>query len=876
MNKKLMLIDGHSILNRAFYGIPNLTNSEGLHTNAVYGFLNIMFRFLDEENPDYLMVAFDVHQPTFRHEMYDGYKATRHKMPEELVEQVPMIQEVLKAMDIKVVTLPGYEADDILGTLSKQGEEAGIDVTVISGDRDLLQLASDQVKIRIPKTKGGKTEVEDYNRKDVIEKYQVTPEEFIEVKALMGDSSDNIIGVSGIGEKTAIKIINQYHSIENAYEHVSEIKPPRASKNLEAEIEVARFAKKLVTICRTAPVSVTIEEGSRKDFYTKEAYELFVKLEFKNFLTRFDNLSLSNQCEESFTMIGDFNQAIGLFDQMKKQEEAALVILQENKKFFGLSLSLSEKENYYIPAGGFINEDLINNYIKDYTGTLYTLHLKEEYEFFEGLSKIQVKDLGLAAYLLNPISDQFDSDYLANKYLGLNVPSYQDLFKKKSLKEVLETEPDTFKIYACYQSYVCFQAGNKILNKLEELGMKELYEEVELPLTYVLYDMTKTGVIVKKDALSDYSKVLQEELSELQNQIYQEAGEEFNINSPKQLGIVLFEKTGIEGGKKTKTGYSTSADLLEKLAPSAPIIKLILQYRKLAKLKSTYADALPSYIKEDGRIHGKFHQMVTATGRISSSDPNLQNIPIRMEMGKVFRKVFVPREGALFVDADYSQIELRILAHMSGDENLISAFNNHEDIHTMTASHVFHVPVEEVTPELRRNAKAVNFGIVYGISAFGLGEDLNISRKEAESYIKEYFAMFPKVKEFLDQCVEQAKKDGAIETIFHRIRPIPELSSSNYMEREFGKRIAMNSPVQGTAADIMKIAMVKVAKRLEKENLKSKIVLQVHDELLVEAPMDEVDVVKKILEEEMSGAANLAVKLEVEVLTGKNWLEAHE
>ena len=893
MDGKLVLVDGHSILNRAFFGIPDLTNSEGLHTNAVYGFLNILFKILDEEQPDYLTVAFDVHAPTFRHKMYDAYKGTRKPMAEELRQQVPLMKEMLTAMGVTIVEKEGYEADDLLGTIAKQSEAQGLEVSIVSGDRDLLQLASDHIKIRIPKTKRTGTEIEDYLAKDVVEKYQVTPLQFIDVKALMGDSADNIPGVPGIGEKTATALIISYGSIENAHDHLEEIKPNRAKQNLSEHYDMAQMSKELATIEIHAPIEYSLEDAKLGNLFTEEAYLMCKRLEFKNMLSRFDIDAPKNLAEEHFTFVTDKKQISDIFKKAKKAGHIGCCLLpgegiiteqlslfeqpKEQQVIEGMSIAFSEEDIYYLSAGTEVSAEELLEEIRELSGgqtkvsvmdlkeTLKTLPLPENDRYF---------DASVAAYLLNPLKNDYPYEDLAKDYAGLMIPSKTDLLGKESPVKAKQAKPVAFLKYICYMAYIPWKTRDRLLEELNNTGMQTLYDTIELPLVYTLSDMEKEGVHVDAEELKRYGEELAAQIAVLEKEIYEGAGETFNINSPKQLGHILFEKLEMPYGKKTKTGYSTAADVLEKLAVEYPLVSKILEYRQLAKLKSTYADGLANFIEEDGRIHTNFQQTVTATGRLSSTDPNLQNIPIRMELGRMIRKVFLPKDGYVFVDADYSQIELRILAHMSGDEMLIQAYREAQDIHRMTASQVFHTPFEEVTDLQRRNAKAVNFGIVYGISSFGLSQDLSISKKEAQEYIERYFESYPKIKEFLDGCVEKAKKDGYSVTMFGRRRPLPEISSSNFMQRSFGERIAMNAPIQGTAADIIKIAMNRVHRRLIDEGLKSRLLLQVHDELLIEAAPDEVDEVKKILDEEMKGAADLSVELEIDTHTGKNWYEA--
>ena len=870
MAEKIVLIDGHSILNRAFYGVPDLTNADGLHTNAVYGFLNIMFKILDQEKPEYLTVAFDVHAPTFRHEMFEEYKGTRKPMAEELRQQVPVIKEVLQAMGVKIIEKAGLEADDILGTISRMSERRGLEVSVISGDRDLLQLATEHVKIRIPKTKKGQTEIEDYYAEDVLNVYQVTPTEFIDLKALMGDTSDNIPGLPGVGEKTATKIITEYHSIENAHEHASELKPPRASKAIIEHWDLAVLSKTLATIKLDAEIDYEFADAKLGNLYTDEAYVYFQKLQFKNLLGRFETSELSNKIEDAFETITNKEKAEQIFTDAAKAERVGIALCKNTEdvlplfadlaEFAGIALCCSDEHVYYIKTGN----DISSAWLKE-----QTVQLVEKNEcciFFDvknamgELGSLPVShcfDGTIAAYLLNPLKSDYTGEDVARERLNLLIE---------------DKLPDDSK--ACYEAYTGWKAAPILQEQLKENNMWKLFVDVEMPLVETLYDMEQCGVRVEADELKAYGEKLGVRIHELEQEIYEEAGEIFNINSPKQLGVILFEKMGLQGGRKTKTGYSTAADVLEKLAPEYPIVAKILEYRQMAKLKSTYADGLAGFIQADGRIHGKFHQTITATGRLSSAEPNLQNIPVRMELGRLIRKVFIPEDGFVFVDADYSQIELRILAHCSGDDMLINAYRQAQDIHRITASQVFHVPFDEVTDLQRRNAKAVNFGIVYGISSFGLSQDLSISRKEAAEYIDQYFLTYPGIKTFLDNTVASAREHGYVETLFGRGRPMPELKSSNYMQRSFGERVAMNAPIQGTAADIIKVAMIGVSRRLKEKQMKSRLVLQVHDELLIETYIPELEQVEEILKEEMERAADLKVPLLVDMHTGNNWYEA--
>lgn len=878
MSDKILLIDGHSILNRAFYGLPDLTNADGRHTGAVYGFLNILFRILEEEKPQYLTVAFDLHEPTFRHKMFEAYKGTRKPMPEELREQVPLIREMLAAMGVKIVSKAGYEADDLLGTLAVRSEKEGMDVTILSGDRDLLQLATEKVMIRLPKTSRGKTTIENFHAEEVLEKYQVTPPQIIELKALMGDSADNIPGIPGVGEKTATKLIVEYGSIENAHAHLEEIKPNKARESLREHYDMAELSKKLATINTDSPLDYDYEEARIKNLYTPEAYQLCKELEFKNLLGRFDVSAVpENSVEENFFSCSDITGVDALFKKASAAKYAGVAFLADKTSVYGIAIALSEEEIYYIPVEGLITGDYLCSALEELAEKtiICSMDIKTILKHVSLNNAEQVFDISVGAYLLDPLRSSYTFDEVAREYLdGALFPTRQELLGKESLKDAWEKSSDGLMSYACYVAYTAYKSHIAIEKALKETNMWDVYRKIEVPLIFTLDSMEKWGIRVKGEELKAYGDKLRIRIAELEKKIYEQAGEKFNINSPKQLGVILFEKMGIPGGRKTKTGYSTAADILEKLAPEQPIINDILEYRQLTKLKSTYADGLSAVIEEDGRIHSTFNQTITATGRISSTEPNLQNIPVRMELGRLIRKVFVPADGFIFLDADYSQIELRVLAHMSGDEKLIQAYREAEDIHRLTASEVFHVPFDEVTDLQRRNAKAVNFGIVYGISSFGLSQDLSISRKEAAEYIEKYFETYPKIKGFLDGLVKAGKENGYVSTMFGRRRPIPELKSGNFMQRSFGERVAMNSPIQGTAADIIKIAMNRVYQRLKQEGLQSRLVLQVHDELLIETRKEELEIASRILEEEMKGAADLSVELDVDMHEGNSWYEA--
>ena len=891
MSEKLVLIDGHSVLNRAFYGVPDLSNAEGLHTNAVYGFLNIMFKILEEEMPGYLAVAFDVHAPTFRHELYAEYKGTRKPMPEELRQQVPVMKEVLAAMGICTVEQAGLEADDILGTLAKRGEKDGMEVALVSGDRDLLQIAGEHIKIRIPKTKGGRTEIEDYYAKDVLAAWQVTPEQFVDLKALMGDSSDNIPGVPKVGPKTAQELMTRFGSLDNIYAHLDEVTKKSIKESLSANRDLAELSRTLARINTQAELSVTWDDMKLGEMFTPEAYTLFQKLEFKNMLGRFqEQPSTDEGRKENYRISGARAEAEAAFGRARQERRAAFLVLEDGNEaagtasnrydgsgFTALAFAAGDEEIRIFTRSEEITADYVRSSLSALAEEgvrLATFQIKFQYGYLQGMETDGLFDVLIAAYLLNPLKNDYSIADIAHEHLDLTIKEKSLLLGKSSWQEALIEKPEEFLEYAGDAVYAIWKSWPVLEEKLKQADMEKLFAEIEMPLTRVLHDMEMEGIRANPQALKDYGDALVERIGELEKSIHEKAGEAFNINSPKQLGEILFGKMKLPGGKKTKTGYSTAADVLEKLSEEHPIASEILEYRGLAKLKSTYADGLLPCIGPDGRIHTTLNQTITATGRISSTEPNLQNIPMRMELGRLIRRAFIPKEGYLFTDADYSQIELRVLAHMSGDEQLIEAYRMDADIHRITASKVFHTPFEEVTDLQRRNAKAVNFGIVYGISSFGLSQDLSISRKEASEYIEEYFKTYPGVKAFLDREVASAKEKGYSVTLFERRRPVPELKSSNFMQRSFGERVAMNAPIQGTAADIIKIAMIRVWRRLAKENLKSRLILQIHDELLIETAPGEEEEVARILTEEMKAAASLSVTLETDLHTGTDWYEA--
>ncbi len=847
---RILLVDGHSMINRAFYGVPALTNSKGVYSNAVFGFVNILLSVIEDEKLDHLIVAFDTSAPTFRHGIYDKYKGTRKPMPEELRAQVPLVKELLTAMNIPIMTKEGLEADDLLGTMAKRAEEKGFEVCILSGDRDLLQLATDRIKIRLPHTKDKKSVTDSFYAKDVLEKYKVSPAGIIELKALMGDSSDNIPGVPKVGEKTATELVMKYGTIENLKEHREEITKNALRQTLLDNFELAELSKVLATINTDADIPLGIEDTVMHDIFTEAAFELVRELELKSLYKKFENTGKSadniimGECNvKNVVSPEEISSAIaGLTDN---NDRIAVAASFEKGEMTALGLCAAPDEAVSIPVNPLFSISpeykLIKELFDNENIKLLTWSLKPLLKAFDPDRREGMDDVSLMEYLLNPLSGEYTLD------------------SKEAGKAACET----------------FIRYGDCKKRLDEEGMWSLYENIERPLVFTLYEMEKAGVLIQRAELEKYAVSLKKDIDRLEKSIYEQAGEEFNINSPKQLGVILFEKMQLKGGKKTKTGYSTAADVLEKLAPESPIVADILEYRGLTKLYSTYAVGLMDYIDPDGRIRTTFNQTVTATGRISSSDPNLQNIPVRTSLGKQLRRVFIPREGCVFIDADYSQIELRILACMSKDEKLIEAYNQEQDIHALTASQVFHVPFDEVTPQMRRNAKAVNFGIVYGISSFGLSQDLSITRSEAAEYIEKYFATYPGVKVFLDELVENAKKNGYVATMYGRKRPVPELKSGNFMQRQFGERVAMNAPIQGTAADIMKLAMINVERAFKNNNLRSRILLQVHDELLIEAPEDEIEIACDILEREMTGVAELPVTLAVDINVGNDWFETH-
>ena len=864
--KKLLILDSNSILNRAFYGVRYLSAKDGTPTNAIYGFLNILLKLIKEQEPDYICAAFDVKAPTFRHKQYEGYKAQRKPMPEGLAAQMPLAKDVLRAMGVTILEKEGYEADDIIGTVARLCEESEISCFIATGDKDDLQLASDKTKVILTVTKSGYNETIIYDDKAVKEKYHVTPTEFIDVKALMGDPSDNIPGVKGVGEKTAMSLIEKHHSIEYIYENIDGIGLKGAMlQKMNDGREMAFMSKELATINRNTPIEFNAEKCVFDGFENNgELYEILKRLELNSIIKKLD-LSGGDNVKENEDIFKDFSYQVG--DKNMINGDKVTVVLD----FDGDNISSAA-----VGAGNnavVLNEqDDIKELLEDDSIAKVMFDVKEAIVKLN--CRIDIKniadDTAIAAYLVDPAKNEYTIEKLASEYFGTVIEKPE--VKQLSLLDDVETDRSE---YLAKCAVALGVLNERIGDKIKENGQEKLYQEVELPLVTVLAHLEINGFLVDDNQLKEFADKLGEKIDALTNEIYMLAGEEFNINSPKQLGVILFEKLELKPVKKTKTGYATNADVLEKLRDKHPIVNFIMEYRQLAKLKSTYCDGLRAVVNPNThRIHSVFTQTVTVTGRLSSTEPNLQNIPTRTELGREIRKMFVAKEGYVLVDADYSQIELRVLAHIANDETMINAFRNNEDIHAVTASQVLGIPLEDVTKEQRSSAKAVNFGIVYGIGEFSLAQDLHISVKEAKAYIESYLEKYHGVRNYMESIKEQAKKDGYVKTMLNRIRYIPELKSPNYNIRQFGERVALNTPIQGTAADIIKLAMVRVDNRLINEGLKSKLILQVHDELIVEAHKDEVDKVKQILSEEMQGAMELNVPLKVDMSTGHSWYDA--
>ena len=879
MNKTLVIIDGNSIINRAFYALPEMSNKEGLKTNAIYGFTNMLLKIIDTYNPTHISVAFDRKAPTFRHIEFKEYKAGRKKMPDELREQFEPLKDLLDKFNIHRLEIDGYEADDIIGTVSKIAEDNGFKVYIVTGDKDAIQLASNKTTTLI--TKKGVGEVEEYDYDSVIEKYEMTPTQFIDLKGLMGDKSDNIPGVPGIGEKTGIKLIKEFSSIEGIFDNIDSIKGS-TKKKLEENKELAIMSKKLATIIRDVPVEFNLEELEYGNYNTKDILDVFKYLGFTSLIPRIGNLDESeeivNEANVEISKLEDIDEFI---NKVKENNELIIkTVTREgnilDKRIKYIFLSVDGKKIYYVEEDSIHKLEYIftSNEIKK-----LGYNLKDDYIALKpyGIKLENIYfDITIAEYLIDSMSStSYECSAIAMKYLTKKVKTKEELLgkgvkaKKYQDLDFEELSSHISQIIDTVKSVMPIMEEN-----LKESNMDGLLYHVEMPLVEVLADMEYEGVKVDKEKLNELGSQFKEIIKKLESEIYKISGEEFNINSPKQLGVILFEKLGLPVIKKTKTGYSTNAEVLDKLKDQSPIIDKIIEYRQIVKLNSTYVEGLLSIINPiDGRIHSSFNQTITTTGRISSTEPNLQNIPVKLEMGRNIRKVFISDKGCKLVDADYSQVELRVLAHMSQDETMIDAFKHNEDIHTKTASQVFNVSMDEVTSKQRSDAKAVNFGIVYGKSDFGLSEDLNIPVKQAKEYIENYFNKYNKIKEFMDNIIDDASSNGYVTTILNRRRYIPEIKSSNFMLRNAGKRAAMNAPIQGSAADIIKIAMINVYKKLEENNLKSKLILQVHDELIVEAVDSEIDIVKKIVKDEMENAVCLDVNLDVDLNIGDSWYD---
>ena len=888
--ENLVLIDGNSILNRAFYGTmatKMLMTEDGTYTNAIYGFLNIMFKIIEDIKPEYMVVTFDLKAPTYRHKLYSEYKANRKGMPNELASQMPILKEILKAMNVKVIEKEGYEADDIIGTLAKWGQRKNLEVTILTGDRDSFQLIDEHIKVRIPHTTQGKTETEDFNVEKVLEKYGLPPKSLIEIKGLAGDASDNIPGVPGVGEKTAITLIKDYKNIEGVYKHIDKLKGKLKEKMQQNE-EQAYLSRTLGTINTKAPIEKKLSDMKIVEWDKQKVVEIFTRLKLNRFIERFglekqqvESQTLDIQCEEIteeniLTLQKEIEDSKKIYYYIIEKQEEGYGIL--NKAIEGITIYSEKEDKVYLVKDMTKLKNIFEN--KDIVKIGYKQ--KKDYILLKQIG-IQTKnlmfDIEIAGYLLNSNINKYSLEYLAEEYLKLDVTTYlkntEPEQKQLTLFEQYENQGNTISKKNYIYAYLIYKLYSILTSKMEETDTLQLFNQIEMPLIEVLADMQYQGINVDKKKLLEFGDELKTRLNELTKEIYELAGEEFNINSPKQLGEVLFEKLKLPMAKKNKTGYSTGVEILEKLKTTHPIIEKLLEYRQIGRLNSTYVEGLVPYINnKTHKIHSSFHQTVTATGRISSTDPNLQNIPTRYELGKNLRKVFKPGRGKIFIDADYSQIELRVLAHISNDEHMIEAFNHDEDIHKQVASKVFNVPIEKVTKKQRTRAKAVNFGIVYGITDFGLAEQIGIPRKEAKQYIEQYLEKYQGIKQFMENIVEKAKKENYVETLFHRRRYVPEINSNNYMVRQFGNRIAMNTPIQGTAADIMKLAMINIYNRLNEKNLESKIILQVHDELLIEAKPEEKQEVEEILKQEMENVISLKVPLKIDIEEGKSLYDA--
>ncbi|CEQ12474.1 DNA polymerase I [[Clostridium] sordellii] len=878
MDKTLVIIDGNSIINRAFYALPDLTNKQGLHTNAIYGFTTMLFKIIENYKPTHISVAFDKKAPTFRHLEYKEYKAGRKKMPDELREQIEPLKNLLDAFKINRLELEGYEADDIIGTVSLKAEKEGYKVFIVTGDKDAIQLASKTTTTLI--TKKGVGEVDEFDFDEVMKKYEMTPNQFIDLKGLMGDKSDNIPGVPGIGEVTGIKLIKEFGSIENIIENVDSIKGS-SRKKIEEHKDLAIMSKRLATIIRDVPIDITIDDLSFGDYDKANVIEVFNELGFNSLISRIgENSDVESESDNINLSIKELVNIEEFIKDVKSKKSLILKAIRKNgnileKNLMTIYLSINGEDIYYINEENLdkIRELLISDEIKK-----YGYELKDDYITLRPYGIFlnnMYFDISIAEYLIDSSSANYTYDSIAMNYFGQKIKSTEELLGKGvKAKKIEELEKEEIDKHIGNIINLVERVNPKMEDKLKSMDMDGLFYHVEMPLVEVLGYMEFEGVMVDKEKLAELGEEFKLSIDKLESEIYLLAGEEFNINSPKQLGVILFEKLELPVIKKTKTGYSTNAEVLERLRDKHEIIDKITEYRQIVKLKSTYVDGLINIINPiSHRIHSSFNQTITTTGRISSTEPNLQNIPVRLELGRNIRKVFIANKGCELVDADYSQIELRVLAHMSQDEHMIDAFNHDVDIHTKTASQVFGIDINDVTSEQRSAAKAVNFGIVYGISDFGLSQNLKIPVKEAKTYIDNYLNTYEDIKTYMDNTIEEAKKDGYVKTILNRRRYIPEINSGNVILKNLGKRLAMNAPIQGSAADIIKIAMVNVYKKLEEKNLKSKLILQVHDELIIETCEDEIEIVSKIVKDEMEHAVSMDVNLDVDLNVGKSWYE---
>lgn len=878
MEKTLVIIDGNSIVNRAFYALPDLTNKQGLHTNAIYGFTTMLFKIIETYKPTHISVAFDKKAPTFRHLEYKEYKAGRKKMPDELKQQIEPLKKLLDAFNINRLELEGYEADDIIGTVSLNAEKEGYKVYIVTGDKDAIQLASHTTTTLI--TKKGVGEVDEYTFDEVMNKYQMTPEQFIDLKGLMGDKSDNIPGVPGIGEVTGIKLIKEFGSIENIIENIDSVKGS-PKKKIEEHKDLAIMSKRLATIIRDVPIDSKLEDLEFGDYDKSKLIEVFNELGFNSLISRLgEDLNEDGEAKELELNLIELEDLSDFIKEIKNKQKLILKTVRKSgnileKNIIKIYLSVNGDDIYCI------NEDQISelaDVLKSEEIRKYGYELKEDYialRPYEILLNNMYFDISIAEYLIDSGSANYTYDSIAMNYFGQKIKSKEELLGKGvKAKQYEDLDKEDIDIHVSSIINLVEKVSPKMEEKLNDMDMDGLFYHVEMPLVEVLGYMEYEGVKVDKDKLVELGEEFKLSIEKLESEIYNLADEEFNINSPKQLGVILFEKLELPVIKKTKTGYSTNAEVLEKLRDKHEIIDKITEYRQIVKLKSTYVDGLINIINPiSNRIHSSFNQTITTTGRISSTEPNLQNIPVRLELGRNIRKVFIADNAYKLVDADYSQIELRVLAHMSQDEHMIDAFNHDVDIHTKTASQVFGIEIKDVTSEQRSAAKAVNFGIVYGISDFGLAQNLKISVKEAKTYIDNYLNTYEDIKTYMDKTIEEAKVDGYVKTILNRRRYIPEINSGNVILRNLGKRLAMNAPIQGSAADIIKIAMVNVYKKLEENNLKSKLILQVHDELIIETCEDEVEIVSRIVKDEMEHAVAMDVNLDVDLNVGYSWYE---